>query len=241
MLRDILSFHFSFAEEMMKNITHLILLVIVVLLFAGCAGKSRTFFMGDQEIVFPNGTIFGGASKDQAAALAEILVQSHNKQMSELGLIAEKNKETAQQVVKILEALSQSQGTGEITIFFNLGSNVIPNPSLEYDRLVRFVDYVAREIRGRQIHFVLIGSASTIGSSRRNAALSLRRAEAPIDIIDKYLVNIKHDYFIVNAVGDLYSPTHVDREIHNRYQHVRIIAFYETDQLPEIPNPVYDQ
>ena len=86
--------------------------------------------MGDQEIVFPNGTVFGGASKDQAAALAEILVESHNKHMAEFGLMAEKNKETAQQVVSILEALSKSQGTGEITIFFNLGSNVIQNPSL---------------------------------------------------------------------------------------------------------------
>lgn len=225
---------------MMNNTKQFLILIFAVIALSGCGGKTRTFYMGGQEIVFPNGTIFGGASKDQAAAIAEILVESHNKHMAEIGDMAENNRATAEQALKILEALSKSQGSGEITIFFNLGSNNIHRSSLEYDRLVRFVDYVARESRGRKVHFVLIGSASTIGSSKRNARLSRKRADAPMDIIDKYLINVNHDYYQVNAVGDMYSPVDVNREIHNRYQHVRIIAFYETDQLPNLRESLPD-
>ena len=195
-----------------------------------------------QKIVFPNGTVFGGASKDQAAALAQILVDSHNQHMAQMKNLddqiratSEQNRETAEKALKMLEDLSQAQGSGEITIFFKLGSRQIPDGSLEYERLVRFVDYVARESRGRTVHFVIIGSASSIGASDRNAGLSQKRAEAPVAMIDKYLINVPHDYYQINAVGDMYSPRKVNLEVHNRYQHVRIIGFYETDQLPALP------
>lgn len=218
------------------------LFFLVAVMTAGCAGKETYFNMGGKKIVFPNGTVFGGASKDQAAALAQILVDSHNQHMAQMKNLddqiratSEQNRETAEKALKMLEDLSQAQGSGEITIFFKLGSRQIPDGSLEYERLVRFVDYVARESRGRTVHFVIIGSASSIGASDRNAGLSQKRAEAPVAMIDKYLINVPHDYYQINAVGDMYSPRKVNLEVHNRYQHVRIIGFYETDQLPALP------
>jgi outer membrane protein OmpA-like peptidoglycan-associated protein len=211
-------------------------------MIGGCAGKETYLNMGDKEIVFPNGTVFGGASKDQAAALAQILVDSHNQHMAQMQHLddqiratSEQNRETAEKALKMLEELSQAQGSGEITIFFKIGSKEISDGSLEYERLVRFVDYVARESRGRKVHFVTIGSASSIGDTHRNAILSKKRAEAPLAIIDKYLINIPHDYYEINAVGDMYSPRQANLEVHYRYQHVRIVAFYETKQLSPLP------
>jgi outer membrane protein OmpA-like peptidoglycan-associated protein len=224
----------------MRRLSCLFLLLAVTI--AGCAGKETHFNLGGKEIVFPNGTVFGGASKDQAAALAQILVDSHNQHMAQMQNLdnqiraaSEQNRETAEKALKMLEDLSKAQGSGEITIFFKLGSREIAEGSLEYDRLVRFVDYVARESRGRTVHFVMIGSASSIGASDINASLSQKRAEAPVPIIDKYLINIPHDYYQINGVGGMYSPREVKLEVHNRYQHVRIIGFYETDQLPPLP------
>jgi len=218
------------------------LLFVMALVIAGCAGNETHLNMGEKEIVFPNGTVFGGASKDQAAALAQILVDSHNQHMAQMQSLndqlrasSEQNRETAEKALKILEDLSRAQGSGEITIFFKLGSDDITDGSLEYERLVRFADYVARESRGRKVHFVTIGSASSIGKTDRNAILSKKRAEAPVAIIDKYLINIPHDFYQINAVGDMYSPRRADLEVHYRYQHVRIIGFYETDQLPPLP------
>ncbi|MBU2552760.1 MAG: hypothetical protein KKB20_30390 [Proteobacteria bacterium] len=220
----------------------LIFLMIFSLSQAGCAMKQRTYQMGDQRVVFPNGTVLGGASSDQAAALAQVLVDSHNRHMAELALLkdevraeGQRNRQTAEKVLDMLEKLALDQGSGEITVFFDTGSARIPARSLEYERLVRFIDYVARESRGRLVHFVLVGSASATGSQGVNEQLSKARAEAPIEIIDKYLINIRHDYYTVNAVGDMYSPKTAERKVHGRYQHVRVIAFYETRQLPPLP------
>ncbi len=109
------------------------------------AGQSKT-------IVLPNGTIFGGASKDQASTLAQIFVDSHNMHMQELSDIktmsnksldnqqklletSQKNLKTAQKSLQMVEQLSKNQGTGEITIFFPVGSGELKPGSSEFQRL----------------------------------------------------------------------------------------------------------
>ena len=89
----------------------------------------------------------------------------------------------------MLEQLSAQQGTGQITLFFPTGSATIAQGSLQYDRLVHFLDYLSRESRGRKILFVMIGCASAIGNMEINQRLSTERADAPKPIIDQYLVN----------------------------------------------------
>ena len=225
------------------TLTVALLLTALCLVLSGCAGNElKLALLGDdgsqKEITFPNGTVLGPASTDQAQALAKILVDSHNqhmKQFEKLNQKADENLETARQALDLLENMAEQQGTGEITLFFTTGSSLLPKKSLEYNRLVRFVDYLAREAKGRQLHLVLVGSASATGNSKRNLKLSQRRAQAPVDVIDKYLVNVPHDYFKVYGLGDMYSPQKAAKKVHLRYQNVRIIAVYATDKLPQLP------
>ena len=65
--------------------------------------------------------------------------------------------------------------------------------------------------------------------------LAKERAEFPKNPVDKYLVNAPHEYYKVYGTGDLYSPKGVSKKEHDRYQHTRLIALYETDQTPKLP------
>jgi hypothetical protein len=69
-------------------------------------------------------------------------LEESNQKILEQG---QKNLETAQKTLHSLEEMSQKQGTGEITLFFPIGDTKIKEKSLEYERLVRFVDFLARE------------------------------------------------------------------------------------------------
>jgi len=146
------------------------------------------------------------------------------------------NLETAQKALQLLEELSKKQGTGEITIFFPVGVSILEKNSLEYERLVRFVDFLSRESKGRKVLLISIGSASAFGNKRFNEKLAQKRSEFPKDVIDKYLINIPHEFFKVYGTGDVYSPKNITMKEHQRYQHTRIIAFYETDQIPALPD-----
>ena len=148
---------------------------------------------------------------------------------------SQSNLELAQKTLTLIEQISKNQGTGEITIFFPVGSGRIEKDSLEYQRLVNFLDYLARESKGRKVLFISIGSASAFGNKKVNMKLAKKRAEAPIEIIEKYLINIPHEIFKVYGIGDLYSPKNVTMKEHERYQHVRLIAVYETEQIPSLP------
>ena len=190
----------------MKRST-LMIIVILSLTMVACGGMKKSLNMyGKGDIEFPNGTVLGGASTDQAQALAQILVDSHNMQMQAISEMKEKHLQSAEKALRILEEVAKSQGSGEITIFFDTGTSGIAYNSLEYNRLIRFVDYVSRESRGRKVHFVLVGSASSVGGKTVNQRLSDRRANAPVDVIDKYLVNVPHDFYKVGGVGEMYSP-----------------------------------
>ncbi len=192
-----------------------------------------------QAVTFPNGTVFGGASNKQASSLAQIMVDSNNNNMQEFGQLESgqaRNLQTSQQALRMLEQLSQQQGTGEVTLFFPTGSATLPSSGLQYQRLVNFLDYLSRNSRGRKIIFVMIGSASATGSMSINEKLSRERSEAPEPVIDQYLVDVPHQFYKVYGIGDIYSPRYVTLQEDQRYQNVRIIAVYETDQIPRLPS-----
>ena len=180
-----------------------------------------------QAVTFPNGTTFGGASGRQASSLAQIMVDSNNNNMKDYealqgplqtfeqssqrqDALSSKNLQTSQHALSVIEHLSQSQGTGEITLFFATGSATLPTSGLQYDRLINFVDYLSRMSRGRKVLFVMIGSASATGNMSVNQKLSQERAQAPEPAIDQYLVNVPHQFFKVHGIGDVYSPKNVN-------------------------------
>jgi hypothetical protein len=148
---------------------------------------------------------------------------------------AQKQQEVAQKTLQKIEEISREQGTGQITLFYPVGTGMLKENSLEYERLIRFVDFLSRESKGRKILFVSIGSASAFGPPKVNMKLAKARADFPKGIIDKYLVNIGHEYYKVYGTGDLYSPKKVSQKEHGRYQHTRLIALYDTDKVPSLP------
>lgn len=233
---------------------------------AGCASPQRVEYVMQQPaaspteaqpppprtITFPNGTVFGGASSDQASTLAQIVVDANNNNMKDFAelqatenknlqvsneslQVASKNLQTAQQALTILERLSDHQGTGEITLFFPTGKASIPQNGLQYGRLVRFLDYLSRESRGRTVLLVVIGSSSPTGPAAVNERLSQERSLAPSPVIDQYLVNVPHQYYKVYGLGDFYAGKDIPRQDDQRYQSVRIIAVYQTNQIPLQP------
>lgn len=162
-------------------------------------------------------------------------IQKLDATTQEILRTSKSNREIAEKSLQMIEQMSQRQGTGEITIFFPVGSSDIKKNSIEYERLINFVDYLSRESRGRKVLFISIGSASAFGDRKFNERLAQKRAEAPIDVIEKYLVNIPHEFFKVYGTGDIYSPKNVTMKEHQRYQHTRLIAVYETEQIPQLP------
>jgi DNA/RNA endonuclease G (NUC1) len=158
-------------------------------------------------------------------------VESSRVMSDQLQGTAGKNLQTSQQALHMLEHLSEQQGTGEITLFFSTGAVTLPQGGLQYQRSINFVDYLARMSRGRKISFVMIGSASATGSLSINQKLFRERSEAPEPMIDQYLVNVPHQFYKVYGLGDIYAPKNVSLQVDKRYQNVRIIAVYETDQI----------
>jgi len=220
-----------------------ILGVAMAAMLAGCAGQPQQFVVQQpdeqkpQTVTFPNGTTFGGASGSQASSLAQLVVESNNNNMKEYEQLQgaeSKNLQTSQQALGMLEQLSQQQGTGEITLFFSTGSATLPTSGLQYDRLVNFLDYLSRDSRGRKVLFVMIGSASATGSMSINQKLSQERSQAPEPIINQYLVNVPHQFYKVYSLGDMYAPKNVTLQEDQRYQNVRIVAVYDTNQIPAL-------
>jgi hypothetical protein len=148
---------------------------------------------------------------------------------------AQKNQEAARKTLQKIEEISREQGTGQITLFFPVGSGKLMENSLEYERLIRFVDFLSRESKGRKVLFVSIGSASAFGPPKVNMKLAKARADFPKQIIDKYLIHSDHEYYKVYGTGALYSPKGISKKKHEHYQHTRLIALYETDKVPTLP------
>ena len=229
---------------MRKKLSSVITVVIMTAVFWACAQPppeqlvvQRPDEQKPQTITFPNGTVFGGASGSQASTLAQLVVDSNNNSMKDYESLqgtTSKNLQTSQQALSMLEQLSDQQGTGQITLFFPTGSASLGSSGLQYDRLISFLDYLSRDSRGRKVLFVMIGSASATGSLAINEKLSRERSQAPEPIIEQYLVNVPHQFYKVYGLGDLYAPKNVSLQEDQRYQNVRIIAVYDTNQIPAL-------
>ena len=229
---------------MRKKLSSVITVVIMTAVFWACAQPppeqlvvQRPDEQKPQTITFPNGTVFGGASGSQASTLAQLVVDSNNNSMKDYESLqgtTSKNLQTSQQALSMLEQLSDQQGTGQITLFFPTGSASLGSSGLQYDRLISFLDYLSRHSRGRKVLFVMIGSASATGSLAINEKLSRERSQAPEPIIEQYLVNVSHQFYKVYGLGDLYAPKNVSLQEDQRYQNVRIIAVYDTNQIPAL-------
>lgn len=227
---------------------------VVAAVLASCAGQPQTYTLDTgserETVTVPNGTMTGAASVDDANALAKEIADSNNAAMAQFSrmggqmsavqgqmsdLQSTENKELAasQAALEKLEGLSAQQGTGSITLFFAEGSAHLDQ--FQNDRLVNFLDYLARASRGRKVILVSIGNASAVGPAGVNHRLSMQRSEVPLPVVDQYLVDIPHQFYNVIALGDMYAPKHAPMEIEKRYQNVRIIAAYDTAQLAGIP------
>jgi outer membrane protein OmpA-like peptidoglycan-associated protein len=204
---------------------------------AGCAGQPQTYdLQGGESVTVPKGTMLGGASAGQTTALAQEIADTNNNAMTQFGKVENtQNKElaTSQAALAKLEQISAEQGTGQITLFFAEGSATLDQ--FQYQRLVNFLDYLQRESRGRKVILVSIGSASAVGSASVNQRLSQERSQAPLPIINQYLVNTPHQFFKVSAIGDMYAPKGAPMSVEKRYQSVRIIAAYDAAQIGKVP------
>ena len=222
--------------------------IIGVALLAGCATKPEVVYMEEpsgqqQKVTVPKSSWTGTASGAQADALAQEIVNANNNDMKKLDevegrvdkLQGAENQELqkTQQALAKLEEMSNQQGTGQITLFFKTGSVEIDQ--FQNQRLVNFLDYLSRESRGRTVILLSIGSASAIGSPKLNKKLSIERSEAPLPIIDQYLVNVPHKFYKVTGIGDMYAPKNAPLQVEHRYQSVRIIAVYDASSLPATP------
>ena len=166
-------------------------------LLAGCAGEPQTYTLDTgserETVTVPKGTMTGAASVGDANALAKEIADSNNAamaqfnrmgaQMSDLQSTENKELATSQAALEKLERLAAQQGTGSIRLFFAEGSAHLDQ--FQYERLVSFLDYLARESRGRNVILVSIGSASAVGPAAVNLRLSMGRSEAPLPVIDR--------------------------------------------------------
>jgi uncharacterized protein YoxC len=177
----------------------------------------------------------------QKVAAGESRLEEGQKRLAETAdktlEATQKTFDTTRMIIEAFEKVARRQGTGELTVFFPVGSARIEKGALQHKRIVEFTDWLAREARGRKIMLVSVGSASAFGPKGLNEKLAKERSEAPLAVIDQYLINLPHEFVKIYGTGDLYSPSGVTRQEHERYQHARLIAFYEKGQEPALPAP----
>ena len=206
------------------------------LLLSACGGQPTTYDVGNQKVTMPEGTLTGAASHGDANALAEMIVASNNSAMARFDTVQAAQQEqlkTSQQALAQLEELSNQQGSGQLTLFFKIGSAQLDKD--QQQRLVRFLDYIAVKANGRPVILVSIGGASSEGAAVMNRKLSEARSQAPVDTIDQYLVHTAHRFYKVSGVGDMYAPRNAPASVDQRYQNVRIIAAYSEKTLAGTP------
>jgi len=222
--------------------------IIGMLLIGGCASMEEMFTLKgpegqEKQVTMPKSTWTGAASGEQANALAKTVVEANNNTMKKFDEVngrldklqetANQDLQTSQQALAKLEQMANQQGTGEMTLFFKTGSSKLDQ--FEYQRLVRFLDYISVKSRGRKIVLLSIGSASATGNPKLNKKLSTARSETPLPVIEHYLVNVPHEFYKVTGIGDMYSPKETSSDVNKRYQNVRVIAVYDTSNIPQVP------
>jgi outer membrane protein OmpA-like peptidoglycan-associated protein len=223
------------------NTKHFLLLATAsAMMLAACAGQPETYTMNSgQSVTMPKGTMTGGASVGDANALAQMVADGNTNAMTQFDKLGgDMNKmqatgnqelQNSQQALIKLEQLSDSQGSGQVTLFFAEGSARLNDE--QQQRLISFLDYISRDSRGRKVILVSVGSASAVGPASINRKLSLERAESPVPVIEQYLVNTPHTFYKVSSVGDMYAPRNASQQVEQRYQNVRIVAAYDQAHL----------
>lgn len=229
----------------MNTLRKFLALGAAVAVLASCGGQPQTYVMQTpaappETVTVPKGTALGGASAGEATALAQMVADSNNNvmtaydrvngQMNNLQASENKDLQTSEQALAKLEQLSNQQGSGQITLFYAEGSAALN--AEQNQRLVGFLDYISRDAHGRKVIIVTIGSASAVGNPAFNRKLSLERGQAPVPVIEQYLVNIPHQVFKVSGVGAMYAPKRASAQVDARYQSVQIIAAYDKAELP---------
>ena len=225
-----------------------VLVLCAAALLAGCATQPQVVVMqapgGQQEqLTVPKSTWRGTASGAQADVRAQEIVMANNNAMKQFDKVdgrldkmqatEKKELETSQKALTKLEELAAQQGSGQVTLFFKTGSAHLEK--FQTDRLIQFLDYLGRGSRGRKVVLLSIGSASATGSHQVNKKLSIDRSQAPLPIIEQYLVNVPHKFYKVTGVGDMYAPKDASLQVEQRYQNVRIVAAYDEASLPSTP------
>jgi formylglycine-generating enzyme required for sulfatase activity/outer membrane protein OmpA-like peptidoglycan-associated protein len=225
-----------------------ILIVTVLSSTAGCTGSGQTQKM-TEPAPFPSGNTHQASTPmpqhESITSRADHYASSYNRAIQDkesLRMAASKSDyQKSQDLIRsynqhmnaskdsyhILQEIAEKQGTGDITIFFPTNSAVILENDLQYTRLIRYLDSLERNNRGRKLVFVIMGSASSTGEENHNLVLSKARAQAAIPIIDHYLINVPHTFHKVYGTGETDSPKNVGEDINKRYQFVRIMALYE--------------
>jgi hypothetical protein len=89
------------------------------------------------------------------------------------------------------------------------------------------------EKNGKKI-YMKIKVIGVLGGVVVGAMLGGCAPQAPEPIIDQYLINEPHWFFKVYGLGDMYAPKNVSLQEDQRYQNVRIIAVYDTNQIPAL-------
>ena len=90
-----------------------VIVMVAILGLVGCAGPEKQLKMTEggiaksegknadtRVIVFPKGTIFGGASAEQMGTLAGIFVDSHNAAMTRMDDAAQRQDKTTQTITE---------------------------------------------------------------------------------------------------------------------------------------------
>jgi outer membrane protein OmpA-like peptidoglycan-associated protein len=228
----------------MKRFRAFFILGVAAAGLAACGGQPTQYGMqtttGAQDTVtVPKGTMLGGASVGDATALATMIQDSNNNvmtaydrvngKMNNLQATESKDLQTSEQALTKLEQLSNQQGSGQITLFFAEGSSTID--AAQNQRLIGFLDYISRDAHGRKVIIVSLVSASSVGNAAFNKKLSIERGDAPLPVINQYLVNIPHQVFKASGAGDMYAPKRASAQVDARYQSVQIIAAYDKADL----------
>jgi outer membrane protein OmpA-like peptidoglycan-associated protein len=219
---------------------NLIVVATSSLLLAACAGQSQNYTMNSgQSVTMPKGTLTGAASVGDANALAQMVADGNSNAMQQFDKLGgdmtqmqatqTQELQNSQAALTKLEQLSDQQGSGQITLFFAEGSAQLNQE--QQQRLIRFLDYISRESAGREVIMVSVGSTSAVGPAAVNHQLSIERSQAPLAIINQYLVNTPHEFYKVSSVGDMYAPKDASTQVAERYQNVRIVAAYDKAQL----------
>lgn len=204
-------------------------------LIAECASFSYAQGMTGQESISTTASRFATSYNQAHRDKENLTIAAYNndhEKSQELIRSYNRNMKVYKDSYQILQAISKNQGTGDITLFFQENSAALPENDFQYKRFIRYLDSLERNNWDKKLIFVIMGSASAKGEENHNKTLSRKRANAPIPIIDQYLINVPHSYHKVYGTGEANSPQGGHEDINKRYRFVRIMALYEEIQSP---------